>query len=346
MLQGVITDTDEKISSEGLTNSPAKLLPRGTLLLSIFATIGRTAVLGIDAATNQAIVGLTVKDEGRLDRSYLRRFLDFNSPKIGAQARGVAQANINTSILRDVRVPLPSFAEQRRIAEILDNADALRAKRRAALSQLDTLTQSLFLDMFGDPVTNTRSWPVKTLATLGRVERGVSKHRPRDAPELLNGPYPFIQTGDVANCDGYVRTYRTTYSEIGLRQSKMWRSGTLCITIAANIAKTGILMFDACFPDSVVGFSCNERATVEFVRIYFSFLQESLERAAPESAQKNINLEILRGLRVPTPELNQQRDFARRLRSIEELKAKQRAAIGRLDALFASLQHRAFRGEL
>ncbi len=245
-----------------------------------------------------------------------------------------------------INIALPPLQEQRRIAEVLDRAEALRAKRRTALAQLDTLTQALFLDLFGDPVVNRRGWPIKKLSEVGTLDRGVSKHRPRNAPELLGGPYPLVQTGEVANCDGYIRSYGSTYSEIGLRQSKMWRAGTLCITIAANIAKTGILTFDACFPDSVVGFRADEPATVEFVRAWLSFLQEGLEEAAPESAQKNINLAILRDLDVPLPPLDLQMEFARRVAAVEKLKTAHHASLADLDALFAALQHRAFRGEL
>jgi len=126
----------------------------------------------------------------------------------------------------------------------------------------------------------------------------------------------------------------------------MWPKGTLCITIAANIAKAGILTFDACFPDSVVGFSAEDPATVEFVRAWLSILQASLEARAPESAQKNINLEILRGLDIPTPEVEQQRLFAHRIAAVQAMINAHRASITQLDALFASLQHRAFRGEL
>jgi type I restriction enzyme S subunit len=126
----------------------------------------------------------------------------------------------------------------------------------------------------------------------------------------------------------------------------MWPAGTLCITIAANIAKTGILTTDACFPDSIVGFSADDAATVEFVRGWLSFLQKSLEDAAPESAQKNINLALLRNLAVPVPPIELQREFARRVRLVEKLKTAQRASLAELDALFATLQHRAFRGEL
>ncbi len=245
-----------------------------------------------------------------------------------------------------IRIPVPPLPEQRRIAEILDKADALRAKRRAALTQLDTLTQSIFLEMFGDPIANPRSWPRKKLAAMGSLDRGVSRHRPRNARELLGGPYPFVQTGDVANCGGYIRDYSATYSDAGLRQSKMWPAGTLCITIAANIAKTGILTFDACFPDSVVGFRANEPGTVEFVRSWLSFLQASLEDKAPESAQKNINLEILRGLDVPAPDVPLRVEFARRIEAVESLKGKERDAQAGLHALFGTLQHLAFRGDL
>lgn len=140
--------------------------------------------------------------------------------------------------------------------------------------------------------------------------------------------------------------YQNTYSEIGLRQSKIWKAGTLCITIAANIAKTGILTFDACFPDSIVGFLAEDFATIDFIRVWLSFLQKTLEDTAPESAQKNINLGILRELDVPLPPLSLQKEFAHRVKAVEKLKAAHRASLSELDALFASLQHRAFRGEL
>jgi type I restriction enzyme S subunit len=286
---------------------------------------------------------------GRTDARYLVHFLRQDRIRRQGESRmtgSAGQRRVPESFLAGLSVPAPPLPEQRRIAEILDKADALRAKRRAALAQLDILTQSIFLDMFGDPILNTRGWPKKKLSELGTVERGVSKHRPRNAPELLGGPYPFVQTGDVANCDGYIRKFTSTYSEAGLRQSRMWPAGTLCITIAANIAKTGVLTFEACFPDSVVGFCAADPATVEFVRGWLSFLQASLEDRAPESAQKNINLEILRGLDVPTPERELQRAFTRRIAAVERLKTADRGSLAELDTLFASLQNRAFRGEL
>jgi type I restriction enzyme S subunit len=266
--------------------------------------------------------------------------------RVSALAAGANINNLRNEHLDEMEIPLPPSAEQRRIAEVLDRAEALRAKRRAALAQLDSLTQSLFLDLFGDPVANRKNWPRVKFGNIGTLDRGISKHRPRNDPSLLGGPYPLVQTGEVSNCRGYITEFEQTYSELGLRQSKMWPVGTLCITIAANIAKTGILTFEACFPDSVVGFRADDSATVEFVRVWLSFLQKTLEDSAPESAQKNINLAILRDLDVPLPPIALQRKFARRVAELEKFKNTQRAALAELDALFASLQHRAFRGEL
>lgn len=283
-----------------------------------------------------------------LDRDYLAHFLlqpamvDFAN----SRATGANLPRLSPRVLAEFQIPLPPLPEQQRIAEVLDRAEALRTKRRAALAQLDSLTQSLFLDMFGDPVANRKGWPLGKLGQVGSLDRGVSKHRPRNAPELLGGRHPLVQTGEVANCDAYIRSYSTTYSDAGLRQSKLWPAGTLCITIAANIAKTGILLFDACFPDSVVGFTASDPAIVQFVRVWLSFLQKTLEESAPESAQKNINLAILRDLDIPQPPLALQQTFAHRITAIEALKTTHRAALAELDALFASLQHRAFRGEL
>ncbi len=279
-----------------------------------------------------------------IELAYLCRVLE--NYDVTPFVTGTTRGKLTKAGASEIVIPVPPLAEQRWIAEVLDRAEALRAKRRAVLAQLDSLTQALFLDLFGDPVVNPKSWPRKKFSEIGALDRGISKHRPRNAPELLGGPYPLVQTGEVANCDGYIREYHSTYSEVGLRQSKMWPAGTLCITIAANIAKTGILTFDACFPDSIVGFRADDEGTVEFIRGWLSFLQKSLEDAAPESAQKNINLALLRNLAVPLPLIELQREFARRVRTVETLKTAQRASLAEMDALFATLQHRAFRGEL
>lgn len=180
--------------------------------------------------------------------------------------------------------------------------------------------KSRFIELFGDPVNNSKKLPELTLPELGEFGRGVSKHRPRNDPALLGGEYPLIQTGEVANSELYITSYENTYSELGLKQSKLWQSGTLCITIAANIAKTAILTFDACFPDSVVGFKANDKTNNIFIHYWFSFFQAILEAQAPESAQKNINLKILSELRIIVPPIEQQNEFKSFVEQTDKLK--------------------------
>jgi len=242
-------------------------------------------------------------------------------------------------------IPLPPLDEQRRIARVLSAAEQLLAKRRETMDLVDGMTSSTFVSMFGDPVTNPHGFPLAGLGTLGALERGVSKHRPRNAPQLLGGPYPLIQTGDVARSGGVITTYSSTYSDEGLKQSRLWPAGTLCITIAANIAKTGVITFDACFPDSVVGFTAAPPMTA-YVQAWLSFLQPTLERSAPVSAQKNINLAILRGLPVPTPPAAALGAFAERVRAIGAASRVHAVALRQLEALSASLKDRAFTGAL
>ena len=203
-----------------------------------------------------------------------------------------------------------TYNKQVLICNYLDILFRIMKKREEQLEKMDKLIKARFVEMFGNPISNSYSLPEKTLPELGEFGRGVSKHRPRNAPELLGGDHPLIQTGDVAKAGLYITSFNGTYSDLGLKQSKMWKEGTLCITIAANIAKTAILEFDACFPDSIVGFTANGNTNNIFIHYWFSFFQEILESQAPESAQKNINLKILSELKVIVPDKVKQDEFA------------------------------------
>ncbi|MCW4015356.1 MAG: restriction endonuclease subunit S, partial [Candidatus Bathyarchaeota archaeon] len=268
-----------------------------------------------------------------------------NSPlirhQIEGQITGTTRQRITRKKIGELQIPLPPLPIQQKIAAILDAADQYRQKTKALVAKYDQLAQSLFLDMFGDPVSNPKGWETVMFSDIGSLDRGKSKHRPRNAPELLGGKYPLIQTGDVANSGGYISSYTSTYSELGLKQSKLWQAGTLCITIAANIAKTGILKIDACFPDSVVGFLPNDKTNVEFVQYWMSFLQKILEDSAPESAQKNINLKILRNLEFFCPPTILQNQFADRIQQIEQQKQQAQASLQKAEELFQSLLQRA-----
>ncbi|WP_225403371.1 restriction endonuclease subunit S [Escherichia coli] len=157
------------------------------------------------------------------------------------------------------------------------------------------------------PFELPEGWEWSYLSDIGILARGRSKHRPRNDPTLYaDGTIPLVQTGDVARSNGCINTYSALYNQLGLSQSKLWNKGTLCITIAANIADSGILNFDACFPDSVVGFTPYEN---EIPVLYFHYfmmtIKSTLEKLAPSTAQKNINIDILSQLFFPCPPLEE-----------------------------------------
>ncbi|NLD27600.1 MAG: restriction endonuclease subunit S [Myxococcales bacterium] len=279
--------------------------------------------------------------KGKVSPDYLHFF--FRANKTIHAIKGLVKGiHLYPKDVCRLKIPFHSLPEQARIASVLEETDMVRHTRKQSIKLLDDFLRSTFLEMFGDPELNDRLWDAKMFSELGNLDRGKSKHRPRNAPELLGGPYPLVQTGDVANSNGYIKSYNQTYSEIGLKQSKLWPVGTLCITIAANIAKTGILTFEACFPDSVVGFSPSSSVRTEYIQMWLSFLQKSIEDKAPESAQKNINLKILRELRVPTPPIDLQNKFAAIVGQVESTKQKMKESLEQMNNCFNALMQRYF----
>lgn len=239
-------------------------------------------------------------------------------------------------LLKEIKIPLPPLSTQLAIVSELGKINELIRLKKEQLKDFDNLAQSLFYEMFGDPVENEKGWEVKKLGEVGELARGVSKHRPRNAPELLGGSMPLIQTGDVANSDFYITKYSSTYSKLGVEQSRVWEAGTLCITIAATIGKCAILGFTACFPDSVVGYKPNNEANAIYMYFIFKNMQKMLEEFAPGVAQKNINLKILSNLSIPLPPLPLQRLFAQRIEQIEREKSEVQKSIQDLETLLAS----------
>ncbi len=298
-----------------------------------------------DALLNQRVCKISM-DIRKADERYLYYVLIRELKNIEDRTPFVTVKHLSAEDIRSTIVFLPSLETQRRIAGALDQAQALIDLRKQQIALLDELVKSVFLEMFGDPVTNPKGWRKEKLSLLGELNRGVSKHRPRNAPELLGGAYPLLQTGEVSNAGLYIQNYSQTYSELGLKQSKLWKSGTLCITIAANIAKTGIIAFDACFPDSVVGFLPSTRTNSIFIHYWFSFFQRILEIQAPESAQKNINLQILSDLDIIVPPLDLQNQFAAIVEQVEAQKAVMEQSLALMEENFNSIMQKAFRGEL
>jgi type I restriction enzyme, S subunit len=163
-------------------------------------------------------------------------------------------------------------------------------------------------------------WTAHKLDELGFVGRGRSRHRPRNEPSLYGGPYPFFQTGDIKAADLYLSKYVQTYNEKGLAQSKLWKPGTLCITIAANIAETAILAIAGCFPDSVVGFAPDsERADARFIKYAIDLMKLRMQTISRGTTQDNLSVDKLLSFDFIVPPVATQTKIADVLSAYDEL---------------------------
>lgn len=285
-----------------------------------------------------------IEDNGsnQLYMPYLYYFMEGYVKKLRKLSIGGVIKYIKLGNLTEALIELPKIEDQRTIVDILNKSKRILSYHQQQLQKLDELIKARFVELFGDPVYNSKRLPVQRLCKLGSLDRGRSQHRPRNDPKLLNGPYPLIQTGEVTSAGLYITKYKNTYSELGLRQSKMWSAGTLCITIAANIAQTAILTFDACFPDSVVGFLPNDSINAIYMHYWFGFFQKILEKQAPQVAQKNINLKILSELNVIVPTQEKQAQFVAFVERTDKSKVAIQKALDEAQLLFDSLMQKYF----
>ncbi len=255
--------------------------------------------------------------------------------------------------LAQFEVPLPPLAEQQRIVGLLDEAFAGLATAKANAEKNLQNARALFESHLQSVFTHRGSgWVEKTLEEIATTfGRGKSKHRPRNAPHLYGGKYPFVQTGDIRNADHIVSEHSQTYSEAGLSQSKLWPKGTICITIAANIAETAILGFDACFPDSVIGVVANPKeADVGFIEYLLQSFKARIQAMGKGSAQANINMGTFENERFPFPPVAEQMRIVATLDSLaaetQHLATLYERKLAALEELKKSLLHQAFTGQL
>ncbi|CUX17521.1 restriction endonuclease subunit S [Clostridium sp. C105KSO13] len=183
-----------------------------------------------------------------------------------------------------------------------------------------------------------KDWKTCSIEDLGEINRGKSKHRPRNASILFGGEYPFIQTADVKKANLYITEYSETYNEVGLAQSKLWKKGTLCITIAANIAESAILAIDACFPDSVVGFEPYVNvADTKYVKYMMDMFKVYMQQISKGTTQDNLSLAKIRKVKFEAPNYEKQKEIARILSTYDNLIENNNKRIGLLEKMAENL---------
>lgn len=308
------------------TTKPLKLAKHSDVLLCVVgATCGKVNK-GADCAIGRSVAAVRA-DEERLDRSYLYYFLSSWTDRLRAGAQGAAQTVITREMIGKMEIPLPPLPEQRRIAAILDKADALRAKRREAIAKLDQLLQSVFLDMFGDPVTNPKGWEQVTFGDLIKVKSGnglIAKNMVR------SGGYPVYGGNGVS---GYHDKYMFDDPKIVIG-----RVGVYCGVIHVTQAKSWV--------------TDNALYVAEVLReINPTFLAMTLKLAhlnqyAGRAAQPLVSGSRIYPVQTIFPPVELQNEYENRANRVRSLVTQLNGAADEVDGLFSSLQQRAFSGQL
>ena len=288
---------------------------------------------------------------GKSDARYLLHVLRQGSIRADGARKmtgSAGQRRVPEHFLAGLQIPLPPLPEQRRIADVLDRAEALRAKRRASLALLDTLTQSIFLNMFGDPESVLSRWPSKNLGDcltfMTSGSRGWAEYY-TDTGDL------FLRIQNVRRDElSLLEVIRVNVPQSAEAIRTRVQPGDVLISVTADLGRTAVV------PQDIGVAYINQhlmllRAPSFVPRFLSAFLtsprgQIQIHGRNRQAVKAGLNFDDVRSLAIPTPPLPLQQEFARRVAAVEQLRSAQRASLARMDELFASLQHRAFRGEL
>ena len=328
--------------------APKKVALEGDILISVRAPVGPTNVADEKCCIGRGLASIRAGE--RADRDYILHSLRHFERRLASQATGSTFAAITTKQLAEFEIPLPPLPDQKRIAAILDKADALRHKRRDALSHLDRLLQSVFVDMFGDPVSNPKGWEVKPLsqlcqvnpryrgekrageavsfvpmASVSEVSRSIVSETDRDISEVIKGFTPFEQ-GDV----------------LVAKITPCFENGKMALAKIRNAYAFGSTEFHVFRPNAA-----QINGAYLFHYLAMPFIRSEGKRNMQGSAgQQRVPRPFFEALKVPIPPLADQQKFAAIVEQVETLRARQITAQTEADALFAALQARAFAGEL
>ncbi len=343
------------------TEFPKVKATSGDVLITVKGSgVGKINLLNIpEVAISRQLMAIRITGA---DPRFIYAFLGSSFDHFQSESTGAAIPGISREQVLGLKIAVPPLPEQQRIVGILDAAfeglATAKANAEKNLHNARALFASHLQAVFSQRSLNGaegrgKGWVEKRLIEISReFGRGKSRHRPRNEPKLYNGPYPFIQTGDISNADHWLTDYTQTYSELGLAQSRLWPKGTICIAIVgATVGETAILDFEACFPDSVIGIVVNDQlADNEYIEFLLQSFKALLKEKGKGTARDNINLGTFENQMFPFPALKRQKEIVGTLNFLhaetQRLAAIYQKKLAALEALKKSLLHQAFSGEL
>lgn len=348
---GILTETEETITEEGLKSIGNRIFSKGTLLFAMYGSIGKVAITGLEIATNQAILGIRPKRSNEVYLPYLKIWFESNKQKLINRGRGVALQNLSATIVRNLDIPLPSYSDQLHIANLLSKAGNLISHRKQSIALLDEFLKSTFLQMFGDPDKNEKGFQFVELDKLCSVIVDCPHSTPLKSIEKTN--FPCIRTSELTN--GYISWDSMQYldeSGYELRTQRL-------IPVEGDVVygREGTYG-DAIRIPSTYRFSLGQRTMLFrpnykktnsiflWAMVRSDFVYRQAKKKNSGSTVGHVNVKDIKQFRILNPPIELQTRFAQIVEKIESLKSQYQSSLQELENLYGSLSQRAFRGEL
>ena len=339
-----IDKSEEYITETALKNSSAKLFSKGTVLYTIFATIGETGILNFEATTNQAIAGLKIKDKS-LQSEYLYYYMKSLKEKMLRESRGVAQNNINLSILRELEIKIPNQEDQKHVIESLSKLENLIYIKKNEIDKCNSLIKSQFVEMFGDPNFNEKKWITRTVNDIGLCVAGAT---PSTAIKEYweNGTIPWLSSGEVNKGRIYETDTKISQKGYDNASTKLVPPKTVLIAMAGQGKTRGlsaITEIELCTNQSVCSIVNNDKVNPEYLLYFFKMQYLELRNASTSSEGRGgLNLKIIGNYKVMIPPIELQNKFAKIVEQIDKQKFEFEKSLKKLEELQASLMQEYF----
>jgi restriction endonuclease S subunit len=330
-----ISDSNEHISDEAIIASNIRKVKKGTVIMSFKLTVGKCAIAAKDLYTNEAIMAFNLKEGYNVSSDFLYFYL--RAYKWNGANKAVMGMTLNKATISQHKIGIPPLSEQQRIVEELDLLSSIIEKKKAQLKELDSLAQSIFYDMFGDPVTNEKGWEVKKLGDLSEIIRGGS---PRPIVNFLGGNIPWIKIGDATSGnDIYLNGTREYIIKEGLSKTRFIPSGSLIFAnCGVSLGFARIITFAGCIHDGWLAFMninsdyLNKLFFLKSLNMCTVFFRNT----APDGTQPNLNTAIMKSFKQILPPLPLQQQFAEKIEAIEHQKELIKQSIKEVETLFNS----------
>ena len=303
-----ISSTKECITDEGVSRSGIKVVPEGTVIMSFKLSIGKTAIVSEDMYTNEAIMAFIDNGTYCIDPNYLYHLCCGTDWTQGGN-KAVMGLTLNKATLSEMEIELPTLEEQREIASILDQLDAIIEKRHDELNMIEQLVKSRFIELFGDINVNDKGWNIQPLGELCTIVRGGS---PRPIEKYLGGDIPWIKIGDATDGENiYLHSTKEHIIQAGVPKSRMVKAGSLIFAnCGVSLGFARIITFDGCIHDGWLAMEdIDERLDKVFLLQALNQMTDHFRRIAPAGTQPNLNTAIMKAYKQIIPPVELQREF-------------------------------------